>query len=497
MNILASYPAWEIVLCLFLCCLAVGLATADTFLIIAAVKRRKLKEQAKQAAKIEQNVEKPEPQSETEPETQEFETLPEPEIAQELEEEPVQEEPEPEIAQELEKGPVQEEIERQEINKTDEEPENQTKDYKEIIVETEEKADTVKSETKKVGENTPVAEPVCAVDDGYNAPLASESAFFTRTVLNYSFTARLSRSDEQTKAQYEELYKDFSTYEKVKFRTSWKHTSVTAGRKTLAKFVFSGSKLCIAFALDPKEYEDTKYRAIDVSDKKRFEKTPMLLKLTSQRRVGYAKDLFEIVAEEYERGADETAPETPPYKEIQTLIDEQLIKVIRTRSRTPVSSDGYLEAAAEDDEEELVLNDDVDEVEEAEETVVTETVEETAAVEEVEEQTEEAEEISEPEEGEAEETLKDDNDEPMPESFYKVRLNGKYAVINAGALAKYFKDGETVNLKEVQKRVKGMRRAKRLKILGCGALYIKLTVVADAVTPKARKTILKAGGQIL
>ena len=283
---------------------------------------------------------------------------------------------------------------------------------------------------------------------------ATYTTFFKQTVLNYSFKARLALADETTKGYYDELYRDFSTYNKVRFSTSWKHVSVISGRNTLAKFTFSGSKLCVSYALDPKELEDTKYGGTDVSDSKKFENTPYQLKLTSKRRLGYAKDLFALAAKDIERGGEDTAPEIPDEHDIQKLIDAGLIKLIYTRKSGKAAPAPIPEPAPEPVKEKEP-----------------EPVKEIAVA------------------------------EPLPaeeeEYIYKVRLTGKTAIINVGALPHYFKAGEKVTLDEVKKRVSGMRNAKRLKVLGYGVLYQKFTIVADSVTPQAREKILKAGGKII
>ena len=56
-----------------------------------------------------------------------------------------------------------------------------------------------------------------------------------------------------------------------------------------------GKKCCASFALDPKDYENSKYFFKDVSDVKKYEKTPLLMKITSPRKVKYTKELLEMI----------------------------------------------------------------------------------------------------------------------------------------------------------------------------------------------------------
>ncbi|MBD5131628.1 MAG: hypothetical protein HDT28_03430 [Clostridiales bacterium] len=116
---------------------------------------------------------------------------------------------------------------------------------------------------------------------------------------SYSFEGKLRTADDEVKKRYKEFMDDIGLYNGVKVATSFKQQRIYKGRKTLAIVLFRGNTLCVAFALDPAEYADTKYRGIDKSDKKRFEKTPMLFKLTSARRLEYAKYLVVQLADRF------------------------------------------------------------------------------------------------------------------------------------------------------------------------------------------------------
>lgn len=116
---------------------------------------------------------------------------------------------------------------------------------------------------------------------------------------NFGFDAKLRTASDEVKARYTAFVNETGWYKKVKIGDGFRAQRIYCGRKTLGMITFKGKTLCVAFALDPKEFEETKYRGIDLSEVKRFEKTPMLLKLTSERKVGYAKYLFNRLAEEF------------------------------------------------------------------------------------------------------------------------------------------------------------------------------------------------------
>ena len=156
---------------------------------------------------------------------------------------------------------------------------------------------------------------------------------------DYSFRAKLIQAPAEVQDWYGELSDEFLSYAKVKSAESWKQVRFYKGRIPLAIALFKGKKLCIAFALDPNDYEDTKYHGENMSDVKRFAKTPMLLRITSRRRVGYAKYLFAQLAEKY--GFIKNEPTLTehflPYEPTEQLIEEKLVKVLASDDITDLT----------------------------------------------------------------------------------------------------------------------------------------------------------------
>lgn len=147
---------------------------------------------------------------------------------------------------------------------------------------------------------------------------------------SYSFEARLRNSSDEVKSRYAELMNDIYQY-KVKLQLSYGQIRVYKGRTTLAVITFSGKTLCVAYALNPSDYVNTKYKGIDKSDKKRYAKTPMFIKLTSSRKVQYAKylmlqlaDANTIVMEEHQ----ETLNFDLSAKTVGELLDEDKMRVV-------------------------------------------------------------------------------------------------------------------------------------------------------------------------
>ena len=80
--------------------------------------------------------------------------------------------------------------------------------------------------------------------------------------------------------------------------------------------------------LDPKEYEGSKYRFIDVSTVKRFEDTPFMMKLTSDRKLKHTLELLEKVLQTagLENKDLPVSFKKIPYQSKNSLINKGLIK---------------------------------------------------------------------------------------------------------------------------------------------------------------------------
>lgn len=152
-----------------------------------------------------------------------------------------------------------------------------------------------------------------------------------RVRYDYSFRAKLIQSSAETQRYYGELAALAAAYPKLKLRESRKQVRVYAGRKTVAVMLFKGRKLCVAYALDPVEYENTKYRLTDMSAVKKYEKTPALLRLTSDRRSRYSKELLDAAAAAagLTRGEpDYSGDYSLPYRTTAQLVADGLVRRI-------------------------------------------------------------------------------------------------------------------------------------------------------------------------
>lgn len=123
--------------------------------------------------------------------------------------------------------------------------------------------------------------------------VAEEETFGGRfgSSLDYSFEAKLALSEEVTRGYYKKIV-DYVLSYGVNLIRSRKKERIYKGRNLFAVLTFRGKKLAIALAMDPVSAH-SKYHAKDMSALKKFEKTPMLMRITSERKVKYAIELLE------------------------------------------------------------------------------------------------------------------------------------------------------------------------------------------------------------
>lgn len=112
-----------------------------------------------------------------------------------------------------------------------------------------------------------------------------------------TFSARLRLSNEDLKDRFAAVSNELLKFDRVKMRISRRFATFNRGRKIIARMNVVGKTLKIYLPLNYAEL-DEKYRALDVSDKKRFVGTPVCLKIRSNRGARYAIELVNKYASE-------------------------------------------------------------------------------------------------------------------------------------------------------------------------------------------------------
>ncbi|MCD8295228.1 MAG: polysaccharide biosynthesis C-terminal domain-containing protein [Clostridia bacterium] len=177
------------------------------------------------------------------------------------------------------------------------------------------------ADTDAAAEAAPVAaEADAAADDGRR--------------YDYSFIARIMQAPEDQRARYAEIINQFQSYKGTNTRLTWKQCAVTYDNARIALILFRGRTLAMALALDPKEFEQTKYHGRSMAGRKKFAKTPLLMNITSGRKLTYAKHLINVMMDRLgaQKGG-KTADVSYKYQTTEELLEQGLVREI-----TPAAS---------------------------------------------------------------------------------------------------------------------------------------------------------------
>ncbi|MCM1289611.1 MAG: uL15 family ribosomal protein [Corallococcus sp.] len=272
--------------------------------------------------------------------------------------------------------------------------------------------------------------------------------------LNWSFKARLHNASDAMKKRYFLLLDELATYKGVKTSESWDKVRVYIGRQTYGAMTFRGKTLCLAIALNPADYAESKYVFDDISEVARFANTPMLVRLSSDRQVKYLRELLETLFDGVDRVDGEKVKEREiPFYEKETLVEMALIKVYS----------GKKKAALEEDDEPAPVP-----VKKEEPKAKPETKAAVAAT-----------------------TVPSRYDVPQ-----SVKSNPK-GIINIGAINNNFDAGATVTPQALKDKGILGEYVNCLKVLAGGNLDKPLTIAASAFSREAKDAIASAGGTVV
>lgn len=333
-------------------------------------------------------------------------------------------------------------------------------------------------EEYKLDEEIQLEEDAVLVDDGGDAGRILVGATQFKVRYDRSFTAKLIQSDDILKARYGELKNELMRYT-LKPRMSWSCESLYKGRTTYAKFALRGKTLSLYLSLDPAEYSDTKYKFEDSGGVAKYAKTPMRLKLRSDRSVRWAKELIARLAEKYSLAKTEKQEENfcPEYEETTPLVNRKLIKLYYAGER--VYSVPQTQPITEA-EEQLVKE------------VVPEVAVETA--------------ITQPDSEYLEQRVGEvceQSELPQPqETHYRHRTKNKprgvsCKIISTGKLNASFEDGDEITLEKLIKKHIFPKYITYYKVLFGGEVTKAFTVFANEFSNEAKEAIENAGGTIV
>ncbi|MCM1533139.1 MAG: hypothetical protein NC099_00630 [Corallococcus sp.] len=132
---------------------------------------------------------------------------------------------------------------------------------------------------------------------GMRAKRFDGKCFYVR--YRFGFDAKLRFADDETKERYVQIMDNFRSYEGVSIEKSFASQRVMLGKTMLASVTFAGQRMCVGFAVEPtEEYTTGQYRGEDKSDKKRFAKTPVVVRILSgENKTEAVRRLFAKIAE--------------------------------------------------------------------------------------------------------------------------------------------------------------------------------------------------------
>ena len=117
--------------------------------------------------------------------------------------------------------------------------------------------------------------------------------FRQRSYISKSFTGKMCQSTQEYKNYYNELKNYVLKFEKTRSNVSWNYDNFFVGRNSKIKLGFRGKTLVMYIDLPYSEYAESKYYPKDFSSVKKFEDTPMMVKVKSLRGVKFAKELID------------------------------------------------------------------------------------------------------------------------------------------------------------------------------------------------------------
>ena len=169
-------------------------------------------------------------------------------------------------------------------------------------------------------------------DDEDEVEIVKENNVTYKIRYQKSFKAKLSLADDETRNYYNILKNEILSYKKTTTRISFAYDSINTGKNQLLKFVIRGKSLILYYSLNPKDFIDSKYK-IEESTSKKYELVPCMYKITSERRLNYAKELMAKLALKFnlEKEDIETKDYLVSKEDKESLIEKGLIKVLKTK----------------------------------------------------------------------------------------------------------------------------------------------------------------------
>ena len=269
--------------------------------------------------------------------------------------------------------------------------------------------------------------------------------------------AKLIQSNPEVKGYYDIIKNELMSFKKVKSKINFKKEVFKHGKNVVAKLVFRGKTLCLYLALNPADYENTKYKIEDMSGVSNSGIVPTMYRINLPRRANYAKDLIYDLMKKHDAERKKVDfieySKDYPYEDDEALIEKGLIrKNIKTigngsKTITVINKFNIVKKVSASEVNNLITN----------EQALT-----------------------------------------LIEQSIKIADKTKKIVVNIDTISQHFNANEIVTLEEIKKRIPNVeKKATYYKVLARGTLDKPLTVSADDFSLEAEKMIIVTGGKVL
>ncbi len=289
----------------------------------------------------------------------------------------------------------------------------------------------------------------------------SQESDMPLVLVNYikSFRAKLSMANLEAR-EYYEIVKNYLLSYKLKSRMSWACETIYKGRVAYAKLTIRGKNLNVNLALNPADFENTKYYFKDTSDSKKYAMVPMRVKVKSSRGLKYVLELIDIMMN------NNGLKKIPTYENVNTA--EQVRSFDENLSLGLIKKINGRKASLEEIEEERIIND------------IPDTSVDSAS-----------------ENGDSDELVIDDEImEMVTEIISTHKRVGKKGIINLDDIDRNFEENELVSVKSLKEKKLISSNIGQVKCLSRGKLTKPLIFELDDYSLPAIKTILVTGGEI-
>ncbi|MDE6275600.1 MAG: hypothetical protein K2M75_03570 [Clostridia bacterium] len=138
------------------------------------------------------------------------------------------------------------------------------------------------------------------------------------------------QAKKEVKEYYSQIKNAMLSHKKVAARMSKPRESFRYGKATIARLAVRGKTLSLYLDLDPLNYADGRYKVEDVSEIATYVDTPLLIKISNERRCEYAIELIEDLMIKIDAERDEKFKEVNyvakmPFESTDDLIEKGLI----------------------------------------------------------------------------------------------------------------------------------------------------------------------------